>query len=138
MNSVAPFRPMFLCPLCRAGICDWNNVYGGKFYFQQFLCPLCRAGICDRCRFPRVLTCGFGAARAILTEVIEARIVRALPEIEQTRLDLGFCGCADRGDRWAGAAGVYTGHVMIQKSWRSSMTRAPITATPRTAVSSSG
>ena len=41
-----------------------------------FLCPRCRAGLCDGCRFPVLLTCGFAACRAGLAASVPRNPVK--------------------------------------------------------------
>ena len=38
----------FLCPRCRAGLCDGPVLPSGDVKANPFLCPRCRAGLCDR------------------------------------------------------------------------------------------
>jgi hypothetical protein len=73
----------FLCPRCRAGLCDSGNARPPRgcwrcFYAldvglgfatrspmvtslleTRFLCPRCRAGLCDGCAMRVVVTCSF-------------------------------------------------------------------------------
>jgi len=42
---------VFLCPRCRAGVCDDSSWLGKRGH--GFLCPRCRAGVCDQCHRDR-------------------------------------------------------------------------------------
>ena len=48
-----PRHRQFLCPRCRAGLCNGGLV--GQVYRSTFLCPRCRAGLCDVVRLARSL-----------------------------------------------------------------------------------
>jgi hypothetical protein len=127
----------FLCPRCRAGLCDYSYIENiGDERGYTFLCPRCRAGLCDEC-LPRVaVTWAFGVRCAILAGTVPPgkgfRARSAKPAADQD--------VSARQPRSFRAARQETvpAHVMIQKSWRSPITRAPRTTTPRAVFSSSG
>ncbi len=45
-NILAAVR--FLCPRCRAGLCDVKWRFYNPHLAVKFLCPRCRAGLCDQ------------------------------------------------------------------------------------------
>ena len=52
LRRISPLKPAdarhrFLCPRCRAGLCDQAVLLSSADRAARFLCPRCRAGLCD-------------------------------------------------------------------------------------------
>ena len=56
----------FLCPRCRAGLCNKPIVPSVMGTASKFLCPRCRAGLCNGCLPRASVTWAFGVRCAIL------------------------------------------------------------------------
>jgi hypothetical protein len=93
-----------------------------------FLCPRCRAGLCKGCLPRAAVTWAFGVRRAILAGTLI--LGKGFGPIPGSRPLTRAFPRANRGPIRLAAASVYRAHVMIQKSWRSSIIRAPRTTTP--------
>jgi hypothetical protein len=149
-------RTTFLCPRCRAGLCNGakpvvngpglsvsmpsmsgralqRGVSWGSGGDDGFLCPRCRAGLCKGCLPRAAVTWAFGVRRAILAGTLI--LGKGFGPIPGSRPLTRAFPRANRGPIRLAAASVYRAHVMIQKSWRSSIIRAPRTTTPPAVLS---